>query len=192
MGVCVCVCVCVCLCPEVPNKDYKDGRTWLGKSRSQDYKLVGVTWEISSERLQGNTGRDLVSRESANSEMMNSDSLIHIPGIQKWRLQLYRPKMITTCAREVWTKAVVAPSLISCAVWSHEGWIYRDDSHSPKKVAVLPEKSVFTDNKGNYKSYVTAGLLTISLQQIAQKSTCISVYVCVCVCVCVLVKEGRS
>ena len=149
MHACVCACMRACVWQEVPNKDYKDDRTWLGKSCSPDNKLVGVTWDVSSERLQGNTGRDLVSSESANSEMMNSDSLIHIPGIQKWRLWLYRPTVITTHAREFWTKAAVELSLISCAVWSHKGWIYRDDSHSPKKVAVPSRKSVFTVNKGN-------------------------------------------
>ena len=33
----------------------------------------------------GNTGHDFVSRENVDSEAMNSDSVIHIPGIQKWR-----------------------------------------------------------------------------------------------------------
>ena len=51
MCVYVCVCVNVCVCQGIPNKDYKDGRTWLGKSYLPDYSLVGMTQEVSSERL---------------------------------------------------------------------------------------------------------------------------------------------
>ena len=48
MYVCMCVCVCVCVCvcarvsQEVPNKDYKDGRTWFRRSCLLDYKLLSV------------------------------------------------------------------------------------------------------------------------------------------------------
>ena len=50
---CVCVRVYVCVCGREQGvfcKTFKYGRTWTGKS-SPDYKLVGVTSEILSERL---------------------------------------------------------------------------------------------------------------------------------------------
>ena len=64
----MCVCVCVCV-RKSPIKTTKLAECGLGS-------LVGETT--------GNTGRDFVSSENADSEVMNSDSLIHIPGIQKW------------------------------------------------------------------------------------------------------------
>ena len=65
------------------SKNYKDGQTWLGKSRSQTSgrdlgKLIGETT--------GSAKRDLAkSRENTDSEVMIPIPLNHIPGIQKWR-----------------------------------------------------------------------------------------------------------
>ena len=36
---------------KILRKNYNYSRTWLEKSCSPDYKRVGVTWEISLERL---------------------------------------------------------------------------------------------------------------------------------------------
>ena len=76
---CLCVCVCVCVWQRWPNVAWEVMFAGLQISGRDLESLVGETTG------RPNTGRDLVSCESANSKMMNSDSLIHIPGIQKWR-----------------------------------------------------------------------------------------------------------
>ena len=67
--------------------------------RKSPIKTTKMSWEVTFTRLKisgcdlgslvgettGNSGRDFVSHENVDSKMMNSDSLIHIPGIQKWR-----------------------------------------------------------------------------------------------------------
>ena len=120
---------------------------------------------------------------------MNSDSLTHIPGISKWWQWLYRPKVFTTRACEVWAKAADSPSMVLCAVWSHERWIYRDNTHSPKKGSHATTRTPSLKSmKGICWAHVLcySGVINYKFTTDHPKDY---VYLGVCVCVCVLKRE---
>ena len=76
---CVCECECECESPQQrlqrwPNMVWEVTFVGLQISGRALGNLVGET--------AGKSGCDFVSCEDADSEAMNSDSLIHVPGIQ--------------------------------------------------------------------------------------------------------------